>query len=186
MRGLRCVWSGRHWPNRRQSIFHRQTDRQVGCSFSSCKPRCGRTRNPFIFIDQNLPLFKEITKSIGGSYPQSLSAEVLTTDCGIGTFVCTVVHRLTTGIRSEKCVIRRFRRCANAIGYFKQINQLDATISQVYYLTFVYSSTCFGGSHAHHKELNNCSSSLWLPARPRPAAFLSPRSNGKTRGCYFS
>jgi len=25
----------------------------------------------------------------------------------------TVMRRLTTGIRSEKCVVRRFRRCAN-------------------------------------------------------------------------
>jgi len=35
-------------------------------------------------------------------------------------------------------------------------------ISQVYYLTFMYNSTCFGCPHAHHEELNNCSSSLWL------------------------
>jgi len=27
-------------------------------------------------------------------------------------------------------------------------------------LTFIYSSTCFGPPHAHHQELNNCSSSL--------------------------
>ena len=27
----------------------------------------------------------------------------------------TDMHRLTTGIRSEKCVVRRFRRCANVI-----------------------------------------------------------------------
>jgi hypothetical protein len=27
-------------------------------------------------------------------------------------------------------------------------------------LTFIYSSTCFGRPHAHHQELNNCSSSL--------------------------
>jgi len=27
----------------------------------------------------------------------------------------TAMHRLTTGIRSEKCVFRRFRRCANVI-----------------------------------------------------------------------
>jgi len=26
---------------------------------------------------------------------------------------CTVMRRLTKGIRSEKCVVRRFRRCAN-------------------------------------------------------------------------
>jgi hypothetical protein len=29
-------------------------------------------------------------------------------------------------------------------------------------LTFIDSSTCFGHSHAHHQELNNCSSSLWV------------------------
>jgi len=42
---------------------------------------------------------------------------------------------------------------------FQEINQLDATISQVYYLKFMYGSTSFGHPHAHHKELN-CSSSL--------------------------
>jgi hypothetical protein len=26
----------------------------------------------------------------------------------------------------------------------------------------MYSSTCFGYPHAHHQELNNCSSSLWF------------------------
>ena len=44
-----------------------------------------------------------------------------------------------------------------------QINhQLDATISPVFYLTFIYSSICFGRPHAHHQELNNDSSSLWF------------------------
>jgi hypothetical protein len=45
---------------------------------------------------------------------------------------------------------------------FKYINQLDATTSQVYYLTFMYSSTCFVRPYAYHQELNNCSSSLWF------------------------
>jgi hypothetical protein len=69
-------------------------------------------------------------------------------------------------------------------------------------LTFIYSSACFGRPHAHHQELNNCRSSLWFylrivvtavllfvvdrPARPRTAARLSPRYEGKTRGCYGS
>jgi hypothetical protein len=48
------------------------------------------------------------------------------------------------------------------ITQFKYINQLDATISKVYYLTFMYSSTCFGRPHAHRQELNNCSGSLWF------------------------
>jgi hypothetical protein len=26
----------------------------------------------------------------------------------------------------------------------------------------MYSSTCFGCPHAHHQELNNCSTSLWF------------------------
>jgi hypothetical protein len=44
-----------------------------------------------------------------------------------------------------------------------QINhKLHATISPVYYLTFIYCSTCFGRPHAHHLEPNNCSSSLWF------------------------
>ena len=66
-------------------------------------------------------------------------------------------------------------------------------------ITFIYSSTCFGRPHAHHQEPNNCSSSLWFylrsvvtavllvvfgPAQPRPTALLSPRSEGKIRGCY--
>jgi hypothetical protein len=91
------------------------------------------------------------------------------------------------------------------IKQFTQINQLDATVCQVYYLTFMYSSTCFGLPYAHHQELNNCNSRLWFyrwsvvvavllvvvglagrSARPRPTALLPPRSNGKTRGCYCS
>jgi hypothetical protein len=48
---------------------------------------------------------------------------------------------------------------------FKSINKPDATISQVYYLSFKYSSTCFERPHAHHQELNNCSSSLWFYRR---------------------
>jgi len=45
-----------------------------------------------------------------------------------------------------------------------QINQPDAIIFQVYYLTFtlMYSSICLGRPHTHHQELNNCSSSLWF------------------------
>jgi hypothetical protein len=33
-----------------------------------------------------------------------------------------------------------------------QINQQDATVSQVYYLTFMCGSTCFGRLFAHHQE----------------------------------
>jgi hypothetical protein len=73
-------------------------------------------------------------------------------------------------------------------------NQVQ-TISQVHYLSFKYSSTCFRHLHAHHQELNNYCSRLcftvgtwWYkcycscsgrPARPRTIALLPPRSNGK-------
>jgi hypothetical protein len=36
---------------------------------------------------------------------------------------------------------------------FKYINKPDATVSQVFYLTFMCRSTCFGRIHAHHQEL---------------------------------
>jgi hypothetical protein len=45
---------------------------------------------------------------------------------------------------------------------FKLINKPDAAISQVYCLSFKYSSTCFEHLHAHHQELNKCSNSLWF------------------------
>jgi len=35
-------------------------------------------------------------------------------------------------------------------------------MSQVCYLSFESSSTCFGHPHAYHQELNNCSSNLWF------------------------
>jgi hypothetical protein len=35
---------------------------------------------------------------------------------------------------------------------FKLINQQNATVSQVYYLTFMCGSTCFGRLSAHHQK----------------------------------
>jgi hypothetical protein len=54
------------------------------------------------------------------------------------------------------------------------MNQPDATIYQVYYLIFtrMYSSIRFGRLHAHHQELNNCSSSLWFYCWSVVAAVL--------------
>jgi len=47
-----------------------------------------------------------------------------------------------------------------------QINhQPDAIIFRFIILTFIYSSTCFGRSSAHHQELDDCSSSLWFYLR---------------------
>ena len=41
-------------------------------------------------------------------------------------FVNTDMRRLKTGIRSEKCVVRRFRRCANVIQC--TYTNLDSTV----------------------------------------------------------
>jgi hypothetical protein len=41
------------------------------------------------------------------------------------------------------------------------------------YLTFMYSSTCFGRPHAHPQELNNCGSSLWFHRWSVKIAVLS-------------
>ena len=35
----------------------------------------------------------------------------------------------------------------------------------VYFLTFIYSSTCFGRCPARHQELNDCCGSLWFSLR---------------------
>ena len=43
----------------------------------------------------------------------------------------------------------------------KSTNQMQQFLNFII-LTFIYSSTCFGRPHAHHQELNNCSSSLWF------------------------
>ena len=56
------------------------------------------------------------------------------------TMVCEVVAYLTF---ASLCIIIQF----------KWINQQNATVSQVYYLTFMRGSTCFGRFLAHHQEL---------------------------------
>jgi hypothetical protein len=69
-----------------------------------------------------------------------------------------------------------------------QINhQADATISQFVILTFVYSSTCFGRSPAHHQELNDCSGSLWFYLRIVVTIVLcswSGRPAGTQHDCH--
>jgi len=60
-------------------------------------------------------------------------------------------------------IFNRFKVCKSVHHCKIQINhQPDATIFQFIILRFIYSSTCFGHSPAHHQELNDCSSSLWF------------------------
>jgi hypothetical protein len=98
----------------------------------------------------------------------------------------------------------KFKVCKSVHHRTIQMNhQPEATIFQFIILTYVYSSTCFGRFPAHHQELNDCSGSLWFYLRVvvivvlcswsgRPAgpttntARLSPRHEGKIRGCHCS
>ena len=85
----------------------------------------------------------------------------------------TKSHLLLPGVETKLSVndahiygICTFTLCTcRYVGQFKQINQPDASISQIYCLSFKYSSTCFGHPHAHHQELINCSSRLWFTVR---------------------
>jgi len=72
------------------------------------------------------------------------------------------------------------------------MNQPDATVSQVYCLTSICRSKCFGHFHAHHQELTTAltASAFTLelggssvvgcgPEGPRPTTLLPPRSKFK-------
>jgi hypothetical protein len=77
-----------------------------------------------------------------------------------------------------------FRVCQSVHHHtFNRINQQDAATYQVYYMSFKYSSTCFGHPHAY-QELNNCSRSLWFYRRSVVIAVLlvvlSQTSDGKS------
>ena len=79
-------------------------------------------------------------------------------------FVCLYPSKRIKSRTSGATVIYKMKnRASSELNiHFKQINQLDAAVSQVYYLTFMYSSIYFGSPYTHHQELNNCSSSLWF------------------------
>jgi len=51
-------------------------------------------------------------------------------------------------------------------------------------LTFIYSSTYFGRPHAHHQELNNCSSSLWFYLRIAVITVLLFEEHEQQHGCH--
>jgi hypothetical protein len=93
------------------------------------------------------------------------------------------------GVLKFKC---KFKVCKSVHHRTIQINhQPDATVFQFIILMFVYSSTCFWRFPTHHQELNDCSGSRAVfvvgPAGPTTnTARLSPRYEGKTRGCQCS
>ena len=64
-------------------------------------------------------------------------------------------------------------------------HQPEETIFQFIILTFIYSSTCFGRSPAHHQELNDCSSSLRFYLRIVMTVVLFSWSGRPTSRCNF-
>jgi len=88
-------------------------------------------------------------------------------------------------------MFNKFKVCKSVHHHTIQINKLDAKISPVNYLTFIYSSTCFGRPHAHHQELNNCSSSLsfypWSVVIAVLLVVVGPvnRPNHDQQYCYY-
>jgi hypothetical protein len=68
---------------------------------------------------------------------------------GLALHLSTTLHYLTSGEHYSNA----FYKNVLSDFFFNWINQPDAATCQVYYLSFKYSSTCFGHSRAHHQEL---------------------------------
>jgi hypothetical protein len=87
-----------------------------------------------------------------------------------GTFAVgndtATTHKTYISYRNFTTFYYRFKVCESVHHRTIEINhQSDATIFQFIFLTFIYSSTCFGRFLAHHQELNDCSGSLWFYLR---------------------
>jgi len=67
-------------------------------------------------LTENILDFLQYLQGHSVSTLQDLSPLTVASKCVIQTHpFITVMRRLTTEIRSKKCVVRRFRRCANVI-----------------------------------------------------------------------
>jgi hypothetical protein len=144
-------------------------------------PTVRRTTDIFLFIPHttNAPLFKSRCNIVIG---------------------VRIIKKLPGLVDSGTiCISYKFKFCKSVHHRTIQINhQPDAIIFQFIILTFAYSSSCFGRFPAHHQELNDCSGNLWfylrivviaVPVITGPATNttrLSPRYEGKTRGCHCS
>ena len=90
-----------------------------------------------------------------------------------GPFCCSSWASYFLGDASNLAPSFRFKFCKSVHHRTIQINhQPDATIFQFIILTFIYSSTSFRCSPAHHQELNDCSGSLWFYLRIMVIAML--------------
>jgi hypothetical protein len=112
-------------------------------------------------------------------------------------FICVVACYPTYEDRFLYALVYKFRVCKSVHHHtFNLINQPDAATSQVYYLSFKYSSTFRASSCPSSGATTTAVAASSLPsergdssavgrgrasrpARPRPTALLPPRSNGK-------
>jgi hypothetical protein len=61
------------------------------------------------------------------------------------------IHNMAFILLNMPTLHNIFRVCKSVHHHtFNGINQQDTATSQVYYLSFKYSSTCFGHPHVHH------------------------------------
>jgi hypothetical protein len=123
---LACFYSGRS-----EVYISVLIKMQVSWVMTPCRTEC----------EQRLPFLK-----VWLSQPSETEKAVLHVQwrCeSLSCFLLYVLQALFTLTLAIPCVIIQF----------KWINQLDATVSQVYYLRFMSHSTCFGRLHVHHQEL---------------------------------
>jgi hypothetical protein len=99
------------------------------------------------------------------------------------TFKCSGLAFCGQGkVRSSPSLYEQANTLCNSI----QIDhQPEETIFQFIILTFIYSSTCFGRSPAHHQELNDCSSSLRFYLRIVVIVVLFSWSGRPASRCNF-
>ena len=75
----------------------------------------------------------------------------------------TDMRRLTTGIRSEKCVVRRFRRCANAIKCtYTNLGNISHYTSSLYGIAYccspahTFTQNAHTRTHTHTHQMLCC------------------------------
>jgi hypothetical protein len=119
---------------------------------------CITNTNQLTFSENN-PFFYTQTHRV--CTLQCLEAEV----CGARTYIFCETRDGLLSVEHH-CSYSNCLYFGTGVLHLIPINhQPDATVFQFIILTFVYSSTIFGRFSAHHRELIDCSGSLWFYLR---------------------
>jgi len=113
------------------------------------RPLSRLSEKKLLFVEHNRDVSSEIydERSSKGGEPKCFSYGI----CHYSEFILLTS---TTTITHLADGMNKFRVCKSVHHHtFNWINQPETATSQVYYLSFRYSSTCFGHPHAHHQEL---------------------------------